>query len=56
MLIVGIVMVFGATVGTLALVCASIGREESGDTLYRKPPTRSAAMTRRLLGWHGPRG
>ena len=30
MLIVGIVMVVGAIVGVLALVCASIGREESG--------------------------
>lgn len=51
--ILGIVFLCGATVGVLALVCTSIGGEESDDSLYKAPPTRSAAATRRLLGWHG---
>lgn len=44
----------GVVTGIVGLVCVSIGREESGNSLYRKPPTAGAAATRWLLGWHGP--
>jgi hypothetical protein len=54
LMILGAVFAAGVVAGVVALVCLSIGREESGSSLYRTPPTRAAAATRRLLGWHGP--
>ena len=47
-----VVFLAGAIAGVLALVCASIGREESRNSLNKRPPTRAAAATRRLVGWH----
>jgi hypothetical protein len=52
--ILAVVFAAGVIAGIIALVCMSIRREESGNSLYRKAPTRAAAATRRLLGWHGP--
>jgi hypothetical protein len=52
--ILAVVFMAGAIAGVIALICLSIRREESGNSLYRKAPTRGAAATRRLLGWHGP--
>jgi len=52
--ILAAVFAAGAIAGVIALVCLSIGREESGNSLYREAPTHAAASTRRLLGWHGP--
>lgn len=52
--ILAVVFVAGAIAGIVALVCLSIHREESSNSLYRPAPTRGAAATRRLLGWHGP--
>lgn len=52
-IVLGIVFLSGTTAGILALVCTSIGSEESDDSLYKPPPTKAAAATRRLLGWHG---
>jgi hypothetical protein len=48
------VFMTGAAGGVVASVCVSIGCEDSRSSLYRKPPTRATAATRRLLGWHGP--
>lgn len=53
-MILAAVFAVGAIAGAITLVCLSIGREESESSLYRKAPTRGAAATRRLLGWHGP--
>jgi hypothetical protein len=50
--VLAVVFLTGGIVGVLALVCASIGREESLNSLGKKPPTRAAAATRRLVGWH----
>lgn len=52
--ILAVVFMAGAIAGVIALICLSIRREESGNSLYRTAPTRGAAATRRLLGWHGP--
>ena len=52
--ILAVVFMAGAIAGIVALVCLSIRREESGNSLYHTAPTRGAAATRRLLGWHGP--
>jgi hypothetical protein len=52
--ILAVVFAAGVIAGIIALVCLSIRGEESGNSLNRKPPTRAAAATRRLLGWHGP--
>jgi len=54
LMILAVVFTSGAVAGIVALVCLSIGREESRSSLYARPPTRGAAATRRLLGWHGP--
>ena len=54
LMILAVVFTSGAVAGIAALVCLSIGREESRNSLYAGPPTRAAAATRRLLGWHGP--
>jgi hypothetical protein len=43
----------GAIVGAIALICASINREDSYKSLMLSPPTRAAATTRRIVGWHG---
>jgi hypothetical protein len=43
----------GAIVGVIALVCVSIGREDSRKSLADEHPTRAAAATRRVVGWHG---
>ncbi len=51
--ILAVVFVSGVIAGIIALVCLSIGREEFSNSLYRKAPTRGAAATRLLLGWHG---
>jgi hypothetical protein len=51
--ILSAVFMAGAIAGIVALVCVSIRREESGGSLYGKAPSRGAAATRRLLGWHG---
>jgi len=48
------VFVTGMIAGIVTLVCVSISREERKNSLYDKAPTRGAAATRRLLGWHGP--
>lgn len=53
-IILAVVFMAGAIAGVIALICLSIRREESGNSLYRNAPTRGAAATRRLLGWHGP--
>jgi hypothetical protein len=53
LVILAAVFVSGVIVGVIVLVCASIGREETRNSLYKRPPTRAAATTRRLLGWHG---
>lgn len=53
-IIIGIVFVTGAMTGIIALMCLAIRREESARSLHREPPTRSAAATRRMLGWPGP--
>jgi hypothetical protein len=52
--ILAAVFVTGMIAGIITLVCLSIGREETKNSLYGKAPTRGAAATRRLLGWHGP--
>ena len=52
--ILAVVFMAGVIAGIVALVCLSIRREESDNSLYRPAPTRGAAATRRLLGWHGP--
>jgi hypothetical protein len=41
----------GTMAGVILLVCASIGREEASHSLLRKPPSRAAAATRRLVGF-----
>lgn len=51
-IVLAVVFLAGGIVGVLALVCASIGREESLNSLDKKPPTRAAAATRHLVGWH----
>ncbi len=51
--VLGVVFLAGAIAGILALVCMSINREESRDSLRKTPPSRAARATRRLLGWHG---
>jgi hypothetical protein len=38
------------TAGVVALVRAGVAREESDRSLLRDPPTRAAAITRRLVG------
>jgi hypothetical protein len=42
----------GAITGAIVLVRAAICREESNDSLLRKADTRSAAATRRLVGFY----
>lgn len=54
LVILAAVFVTGAIAGVIALVCLSIGREESSKSLYHAAPTRGSAATRRLLGWHPP--
>jgi hypothetical protein len=51
--VLAVMLVSGVIAGIIALVCLSIGREESSGSLYRRAPTPGAAATRRLLGWHG---
>jgi len=51
--ILAAVFVTGMIAGTIALG-VNIGREETKNSLYYQAPTRGAAATRRLLGWHGP--
>jgi hypothetical protein len=50
--VLAVVFLAGAIAGVLTLVCASIGREESLNSLDKRPPTKAAAATRRLVGWH----
>ncbi len=52
--ILAAVFIAGAIAGIVALLRLGITREESDGSLYGKPPTRSAAAVRRVLGWHGP--
>ncbi len=52
LVVLAVVFLAGAIAGVLILVCASIGREESLSSLNKRPPTRAAAATRRLVGWH----
>jgi len=52
--ILAAVFVTGMIAGIVTLVCVSISREETKNSLYDMAPTRGAAATRRLLGWHGP--
>ena len=54
LVILAAVFMAGAIAGVIALICLSVRREESGNSLYSEAPTRGAAATRRLLGWHGP--
>jgi hypothetical protein len=51
--ILAVAFIAGVIVGAIALVCASIGREDDDKSLMRRPPTRAAAATRRVVGWHG---
>lgn len=53
-IIIGIVFVTSAMTGLIVLMCLAIRREESARSLHREPPTRFAAITRRVLGWPGP--
>lgn len=56
MMIIAIVaptFIAGAIVGAIALICASINREDNYKSLMLSPPTRAAATTRRVVGWHG---
>jgi len=41
----------GAIAGAIVLICASITREESNHSLFRKPATRASAATRRIVGF-----
>jgi hypothetical protein len=43
-----------ATAVLVILLRLGIGREESDSSLHGEPATRAAALTRRIVGWHGP--
>jgi len=51
-IVLAVVFIAGAATGIGVILRLGIRREESDYSLYRKPPTRSAAVTRRILGWH----
>jgi hypothetical protein len=51
--ILAVTFIAGVIAGIIALLCASISREESGRSIQDKPPTRAAKATRRIVGWHG---
>jgi len=53
MAIVAATFIAGAIVGAIALVCASIAREDDDKSLMMPPPSRSTATTRRIVGWYG---
>ena len=44
----------GAIAGLVVLLRLGIAREESDSSLHGVPATRAAALTRRMVGWHGP--
>jgi hypothetical protein len=48
--IVAVAFVAGAVAGVIALLRAGIAREESENSLRDEPPTRSSAVTRRIVG------
>jgi hypothetical protein len=52
---VGTAFLAGMIAGSIALLCASIRREESRRSIQDDPPTRGAMAARRLVGWHGTR-
>jgi hypothetical protein len=51
--ILAVVFMSGAVAGVLVLICTSIKREDSRNSLYETPPNRAAAGTRKLVGWYG---
>ncbi len=44
-----------AMLAGIVLLRLAIKREESRNSLYDPPTTLTVAVTRRVLGWHGPR-
>jgi hypothetical protein len=52
-IILAVTFIAGVIAGIVALLCASIAREESGKSIQDDPPTRAARATRRIVGWHG---
>jgi hypothetical protein len=42
-----------AIAALIVLLCAGIAREEADKSLGLEPATRTAAMTRRIVGAHG---
>jgi hypothetical protein len=53
MTIVAATFIVGVIVGAIALICASITREDDAKSLMLPPSTRVTAATRRIVGWHG---
>jgi len=51
--ILAVAFIAGVIAGIVALLCASIAREDDDKSLMCRPPTRAAAATRRIIGWHG---
>lgn len=51
--ILAVVFIAGVITGIVALLRVGIAREENDRSLNRRPPTRAAAATRRVVGWHG---
>jgi hypothetical protein len=51
--ILAVVFIAGVITGIVALLRVGIAREEADRSLLRQPPTRAAAATRRVVGWHG---
>ncbi|HUZ53501.1 MAG TPA: hypothetical protein VMU94_13365 [Streptosporangiaceae bacterium] len=48
-------LVPSAMAAGIVLLRLAIAREESRSSLYNPPTTLTVAITRRVLGWHGPR-
>jgi hypothetical protein len=51
--ILAVTFLAGVIAGIIALLCASIAREESRKSIQDEAPTRAARATRRVIGWHG---
>jgi hypothetical protein len=55
-MIVIIILAAALAIGTLgvgAMVCAGIASEDRDRSLAGRPASRSEALTRRIVGWHG---
>jgi hypothetical protein len=53
MVVVTATFIAGVIVGAIALICASITREDDDKSLMLPPSTPVAAATRRIVGWYG---